>query len=1259
MRKKTNEVILKSAAYMISATLVASSIPVTAFATDTDITIEDVSDESVEDGLSAVIVEDVVLEDNQNLEDEHEDDENQNDENQDQDVSGADSENEPTDTDEKNESNEGSNDVNNNNDVTDEVTDTENQDTVTENEVIGSSDDDASNENIDTKNIITNDSNSESEDENINTENENTNSEESITNTEEIIEPEYEYTYSENNQHIKHCISDETAEDVLEDCNIEEDICISCGNNTFNIEETDSEVVETYTVSYLDIMQNEIKNVEISSINEISAELPEVEKELYGSVFRYWAVVSEDGSDIVKLADFINEGVLNRNIQIAAIYEYDVTVVADEITWDVDSIIYNSADAIQIDDLSLNSDASINGYLFDDGMLILDGNGTMASNLSIYKNNATSATKLYINNNVQNIGDSTFEGCSNLTGNLILPSSIISIGNHAFSECSGFIGDLKIPNNVVSIGNHAFYYSDGFNGQLVLSDNLTSIGDRAFQGCYKLNGNLVLPSSITSIGNGAFVGCSGFAGNLNIPNTLSVINDSTFRGCSGFTGDLVIPDNITSIGNNAFTECSGFNGTLTLSNNLTTINESSFSSCGFTGSLVIPEGVTNIESNAFYNFGNESNYTSVSLPSTLVTIGNEAFYGCDFSGSLIIPNNVTSIGNATFRNCINLTGTLTLSSNLTTIGDEVFLGCPFTGDLIFPETITSIGNGIFYINSDKPVKTKLFSTNQLIINYDWANDNRITSWTDYDSLSAIYNNSGVIEGEQPLTSDFIVKANYITYTPNDYTVGTVSTIIVTPIMTCSDFVYGQDNTVSFSYRDNTLQTTKTTNIVVPCIAKTEINRTITEISAIYNGNDVIEKLQPSTDDFIITAFYDVEYDNGTFGTTTEIINTNDCIFTIREAVVGINNITVEYNGKITTTSYVGIQKSEINRSICTWSIDGTAVEGMYSDLQFITVKQIEYKVEFNNGDIEFHNQNNPSISINSDAINYPVIINVGENRFTTTVIDDYGLTITTDVTVTGIAKSQISKTLTDIHIQYNGDDIVEGLQPNKDDFTITADYHITYNNNTEETINESLSINDCTFTMTDTTVGINTVQISYLYNGVVKTASIDYMGISKSDEATKKTEKSASTFFDTYQAAYNDVFNNIEGFTPIIEIEPFTVISDDSEIVAVEVPTVEPLFDISNVIRTEQTIIDKIIKAECQEVGMICTIKDDTPINENIITNKAEGNVVLQSQNLTIADAKTVKLFDFLGQLSIIITAITGFFFFLWYRKTNEEEENQ
>ena len=345
---------------------------------------------------------------------------------------------------------------------------------------------------------------------------------------------------------------------------------------------------------------------------------------------------------------------------------------------------------------------------------------------------------LIIPDSITHIGYAAFYKCSGLNGNLIIPNSVTSIGEFAFESCSGFTGNLVIPDSVTSIGKCAFRDCSGFNGNLIIPNSVTYIGDYAFKGCSGFTGNLIIPDSVTSIGDYAFAYCSGFTGNLIIPDSITSIGDYAFAYCSGFTGNLIIPNSVTSIGNSAFERCSGFTGNLIIPDSVTSIGSFAFDNCsGFTGNLIIPDSVTSIEKFAFYNCRGLNG--NLIIPNSVTYIDDYAFAYCSgFTGNLIIPDSITSIGNYTFALCSGFTGNLIIPDSVTSIGNYAFHSCSgFTGNLIIPDSVETIGTNPFYSCSN--IQNFIFRINESFedINYrkdvfDSLNKNKTIIEMSYD-----------------------------------------------------------------------------------------------------------------------------------------------------------------------------------------------------------------------------------------------------------------------------------------------------------------------------------------------------------------------------------------------------------------------------------------------------------------------------------------------------------------------------------------------
>lgn len=233
-----------------------------------------------------------------------------------------------------------------------------------------------------------------------------------------------------------------------------------------------------------------------------------------------------------------------------------------------------------------------------------------------------------------------------------LPSSLQTIENHAFYGCTSLGGGFSL-NNVTSLGESAFQNCSALSGNLTIPAGMSTIPNRAFMACSGLTGSLTIPNTVTSIGVSSFQACTGLNGTLTLPNSpaFTTIPDSAFYDCINLTGTLVVSDYITSIGNSAFHGCKSLTGLSISSTNktLTSLGEYAFRDCsGLTGAVNIPENVTMISEGAFQNCANITN-VYITADGGNTTIGNDAFSGCaSIENGLSIPARVRTIGQGAF-----------------------------------------------------------------------------------------------------------------------------------------------------------------------------------------------------------------------------------------------------------------------------------------------------------------------------------------------------------------------------------------------------------------------------------------------------------------------------------------------------------------------------------------------------------------------------------------------------------------------------------
>lgn len=99
---------------------------------------------------------------------------------------------------------------------------------------------------------------------------------------------------------------------------------------------------------------------------------------------------------------------------------------------------------------------------------------------------------------VSSIGESAFEGCSNLTA-VKIPDTVTAIQKNAFADCTG-LKDVTIPAKCKKIEDNAFCGCKNLS-EATISDGVEQIGSSAFLNCAL--SSIVIPNTVESIGEAA------------------------------------------------------------------------------------------------------------------------------------------------------------------------------------------------------------------------------------------------------------------------------------------------------------------------------------------------------------------------------------------------------------------------------------------------------------------------------------------------------------------------------------------------------------------------------------------------------------------------------------------------------------------------------------------------------------------------------------------------------------------------------------
>ena len=176
--------------------------------------------------------------------------------------------------------------------------------------------------------------------------------------------------------------------------------------------------------------------------------------------------------------------------------------------------------------------------------------------------------------NLNELGERSFSGCSNIEELDLSNSKLTSIPEGAFAYCKN-LKTIKLPSTITSIGDEAFYNCQSLTNIEGLDKcNLKSIGSASFSNCKALENLDFSKSTFTNVPSKAFNGCSALA-KITLPNTLTTIGGYAFYACYGIpqldlsntalttlenyalyqmreTTKLSLPDSISSIGTHAF-----------------------------------------------------------------------------------------------------------------------------------------------------------------------------------------------------------------------------------------------------------------------------------------------------------------------------------------------------------------------------------------------------------------------------------------------------------------------------------------------------------------------------------------------------------------------------------------------------------------------------------------------------------------------------------------------------------------------------------
>ena len=219
------------------------------------------------------------------------------------------------------------------------------------------------------------------------------------------------------------------------------------------------------------------------------------------------------------------------------------------------------------------------------------------------------------------------------------------------------ITNLVIPNDITEIKQYAFNGCTGLT-EVTIHNSVTTIGGNAFSGCM-LNTLVIMEGeNPIDMGSNTYV-CSSLA-SIYIGRTMTNVT-SPFKGETSLS-KVTLGRGMTSLQSDAFAGCTGIKE-LVIEGGESAITID----CKFNDS---PIEKLHIGRNGTYAFNNRVDLKEVSVGDNVTSLPNDAFNGCSNITSLKLGNKLETIGSGAFTGCATLMNVY--STNLTPPTGVVF-----------------------------------------------------------------------------------------------------------------------------------------------------------------------------------------------------------------------------------------------------------------------------------------------------------------------------------------------------------------------------------------------------------------------------------------------------------------------------------------------------------------------------------------------------------------------------------------------------------
>ena len=323
-------------------------------------------------------------------------------------------------------------------------------------------------------------------------------------------------------------------------------------------------------------------------------------------------------------------------------------------------------------------------------------------------------TKLTISESVTDISNSAFNSAANLT-EVSISNSVTYIAHSSFSN-SGLIS-VTIPENVQNLGYSVFQDCSDLSSVTILSDSSNILmfdtiavnnTNNVFNNCTSLN-SVSIPNTVTGINSYMFQDCTSLT-SITLPENLEKIAGLAFKDTS--LNSIVIPNTVTSIGfqfnpaTSSEFENNNAGQTFSSNSNLTSVR---FEDVTKINKFLKDDNFTDVSGTpgSIIYFGNVTNDTFSEVPqvneTNLQTIStyyetsvySSQFYYSDTSQNLILIEGELTEGSYSSDISKNNITKLIVNDGVNSIGQDAFKGALQLTSVTINDTVTSIGSGAF------------------------------------------------------------------------------------------------------------------------------------------------------------------------------------------------------------------------------------------------------------------------------------------------------------------------------------------------------------------------------------------------------------------------------------------------------------------------------------------------------------------------------------------------------------------------------------